>query len=208
MFCRPAGKRSRFLFAKFLLLLRRPELTELSGPIWSLKTAFYVRSRSATSQSLGMLEIRPRRYRRLTHFLYSLFGSWPNWSSMIDSNKRSNSSGPSTGQRSCAFEGRLGSENNSASFAIASSSAGGSFSWGSSLSFTSPEIFESSRRELSRSHRVRDVSMPQPRLKSSGVMSLVRERITAAVPEHVSMGLKAQLGLDASALDHAGESSR
>jgi hypothetical protein len=39
-------------------------------------------------------------------------------------------------------------------------------------------------------------------------MSLVRERITAAVPEHVSMGLKAQLGLDASALDHAGESSR
>jgi tRNA(Leu) C34 or U34 (ribose-2'-O)-methylase TrmL len=41
----------------------------------------------------GNSRINPRRYRRLTHCLYSLFGSWPNWSSLIDSNKISNSSG-------------------------------------------------------------------------------------------------------------------
>ena len=38
-------------------------------------------------------------------------------------------------------------------------------------------------------------------------MSLVRERIAAGVAEHVNMGLKAQLSLDASALDHASEPS-
>jgi hypothetical protein len=52
---------------------------------------------------------------------------------MIDSNKRSNSSGPSMGQRSRALERRLGSENNSTSSCIASSAAGDIFSSGSSF---------------------------------------------------------------------------
>jgi hypothetical protein len=48
----------------------------------------------------------------------------------------SNSVGPSTPQHNLAFEERLGSENNSVSFAIASSAAGDSFGSGSSLLFT------------------------------------------------------------------------
>ena len=47
--------------------------------------------------------------------------------------------------------------------------------------------------------------MPEVRLQGSGVVSLIGERVTASMAQHVRVGLEAELGLAASALDHAGE---
>jgi hypothetical protein len=46
---------------------------------------------------------------------------------------------------------------------------------------------------------------PRLRLKRSGVVPIVGERKATGVPEHVRVRLKAELGLDTCALDHAGE---
>ena len=46
------------------------------------------------------------------------------------------------------------------------------------------------------------------KLESARIVSLVRERVAAGVPEHVRMRLEAQLGHRACAFDHASEASR
>jgi hypothetical protein len=45
-------------------------------------------------------------------------------------------------------------------------------------------------------------------LQGAGVVPVIRQLIAAGVAQHVRMRLEAQLGLDASALDHAGEPGR
>lgn len=49
--------------------------------------------------------------------------------------------------------------------------------------------------------------MPEVGLQRSRVVPFVRERIAAGVPEHVRVGLEAELRLEARPLDHAGEAS-
>jgi hypothetical protein len=48
-----------------------------------------------------------------------------------------------------------------------------------------------------------DIAVAQVRLQGSG--ALIGERKAASVPQHVRVGLEAELGLDASPLDHARE---
>jgi hypothetical protein len=52
-----------------------------------------------------------------------------------------------------------------------------------------------------------NVAVPKVRLQCPRVVPLVRQGITASVPNHVRVRLEAQLGLPARALDHAGETS-
>ena len=50
--------------------------------------------------------------------------------------------------------------------------------------------------------------MAEISLQRSGIVSLVRERVAAGVPQHVRVDLEAQLGCSTRALDHAGKPSR
>jgi hypothetical protein len=50
--------------------------------------------------------------------------------------------------------------------------------------------------------------MTQIGLQRPGVVPPVGQGITASVAQHVRMDLKAELGLDACAFDHAGEATR
>ena len=53
-----------------------------------------------------------------------------------------------------------------------------------------PKILEPRRRQFGVPDGVLDVSMAEVRLKRSGIVSLVGERIAAGVPEHVGVGLE------------------
>jgi hypothetical protein len=52
---------------------------------------------------------------------------------------------------------------------------------------------------------VLDIPVPKVSLQGSSIMPFVGQCVAAGMAEHVRMGLKAQLGLAASPLDHAGE---
>ena len=49
--------------------------------------------------------------------------------------------------------------------------------------------------------------MPKIGLQSARVVPVVRQRVTASVPEHVGMGLEAKPSFSACSLNHAGEPS-
>jgi hypothetical protein len=70
-----------------------------------------------------------------------------------------------------------------------------------------PEISETHRRKFSVAHRVLNVAMAEVSLQRSCVVPFVGQRVATGMPEHVRMGLEAQLGLRARPLHHAGEAS-
>jgi hypothetical protein len=49
--------------------------------------------------------------------------------------------------------------------------------------------------------------MPEVSLQGTGIVSLIGKREAAGVPQHVRMGLEAQMRLNASTPNHAGEAS-
>ena len=68
-----------------------------------------------------------------------------------------------------------------------------------------PEILEPRRRQFCVADSVLDAAVTKVSLKRSGVVSLIRERVAAGVPEHVRMGLQPDLGFRPCSLDHPGE---
>ena len=71
-----------------------------------------------------------------------------------------------------------------------------------------PDILEARRRPFGVAHGVLDVAVTEVSPKRSGIVSLVRERIAAGVPEHVRVSLEPKSGFGTRALDHAGKPSR
>ena len=55
---------------------------------------------------------------------------------------------------------------------------------------TAPEILEPRRRKLGVAHRVLDVAVAEIGLQGARIVSLVRQRVAAGVPEHVRVGLE------------------
>ena len=53
-----------------------------------------------------------------------------------------------------------------------------------------------------------DVPVPEIGLQRSGVVAVIGQLVSAGMPEHVWMGLKAKLRPGAGAFDHARESRR
>jgi hypothetical protein len=68
-----------------------------------------------------------------------------------------------------------------------------------------PEILETRRRKFSIAHCVLDVAVAEVGLQSARVVPLVGERVAAGVPQHMRVGLEAQLALDRCPFDHAGD---
>jgi hypothetical protein len=54
---------------------------------------------------------------------------------------------------------------------------------------------------------VLDIFVTKIRLQGASIVPIIREFIAAGMPQHVRMRLKGELGLNPSALNHAGESS-
>ena len=55
---------------------------------------------------------------------------------------------------------------------------------------------------------VLDVAVAKVSLQRSGIVSLIRERVAASVPQHVRVRLEPKFGFGARTLDHASEASR
>jgi hypothetical protein len=72
---------------------------------------------------------------------------------------------------------------------------------------TPPKILKAGRRKLSVSNCVLYVAVAQISLQRSRVVPVVRQRVTASVPEHVWMSLEAKPSFSACALNHAGKAS-
>jgi len=68
--------------------------------------------------------------------------------------------------------------------------------------------FEPHRCELGVAHRVLDVLVPEIGLQGARVVSFGGEREPAGMPEHVGVGLEAELCLHTGTFDHAREASR
>jgi hypothetical protein len=66
-----------------------------------------------------------------------------------------------------------------------------------------PEVLEPRRRQLGVSHGVLDRSMAEPILDCPGVVAGVRQRVSAAVPQHVGMDQEVEAGALPNALDQA-----
>ena len=73
------------------------------------------------------------------------------------------------------------------------------------MTITPPKILEPRRRQLSVAHGVLNVAVAEIGLQGARIVSSVRERVAAGVPERVRVSLERQLGDLASSLDHSGE---
>jgi hypothetical protein len=65
--------------------------------------------------------------------------------------------------------------------------------------FSAPEVLEPVRRQLGVTHRVLNVSVPEPSLQRPGVVAGIGQRVAAAVPQHpicLPQGGRQVLGTD------------
>ena len=68
-----------------------------------------------------------------------------------------------------------------------------------------PKVFEPRRCQLGIAHRVLDILVAEVGLQGARVVPIVREFITAGMPQHMRMRLEAQLRQSPGALDHSSE---